>query len=317
MSDADANGGGIHRPVYLIAGATGVIGSRLARALVADGAEVRALVRDPERGRAILGPEVELFTADLLADPDLGPAMDGVDLAYFLVHMMGGGGAYAEEERAAAEAFAAAASEAGVGRIVYLGGLGADEGGSPHLDSRHHTAEALRRLGPPLTYFRAAMIISPGSESYELLRSIATRLPALPRTGWLTARTQPIGIRDVVAYLRAAPLVPASAGREIQIGGADVLPHLEVIARFARETGHSPPRLVPLPDGVASPGMVAAGAAGVTSGNAEVAHELALGLSGDTKVEDPSGAALFDVRPEPLNVAIQRALAEEERAADG
>ena len=313
MSTAD----GPRRPVYLIAGATGVIGRRLARALLDDGAEVRALVRDQERGRAILGPDVELFTADLLADPDLGPAMSGVELAYFLVHTMDSGSGYAETERLAAETFATAASAAGVGRIVYLGGLGADEGGSPHLDSRHHTAEVLRELGPPLTYFRAAMIITPGSESYELLRSIATRLPALPRTAWLTSRTQPIGIRDVIAYLRAAPLVTASAGREIQIGGADVLPHLEVIARFARETGHSPPRLVPVPDGVASPGMVAAGAAGVTSGNSAVAHELALGLSGDTKVEDPSGAALFDIRPEPLNVAIQRALAEEERRDDG
>ncbi|MCB0864096.1 MAG: NAD(P)H-binding protein [Solirubrobacterales bacterium] len=313
MSTAD----GPRRPVYLIAGATGVIGRRLARALLDDGAEVRALVRDQERGRAILGPDVELFTADLLAEPELGAAMAGVELAYFLVHTMGSGSGYAETERAAAEAFATAASAAGVGRIVYLGGLGADEGGSPHLDSRHHTAEVLRELGPPLTYFRAAMIITPGSESYELLRSIATRLPALPRTAWLTSRTQPIGIRDVIAYLRAAPLVTASAGREIQIGGADVLPHLEVIARFARETGHSPPRLVPVPDGVASPGMVAAGAAGVTSGNSAVAHELALGLSGDTKVEDPSGAALFDIRPEPLNVAIQRALAEEERRDDG
>ena len=161
------------------------------------------------------------------------------------------------------------------------------------------------------------MIIGPGSESYELLQSIATKLPALPRTGWLTSRTQPIGIRDVVAYLRAAPTVPESAGREIQIGGADVLPHLEVIAQFSRESGHSPARLVPLPDGVASPGMVAAGAASVTSGNPRVAHELALGLADDTKVEDPSGAALFDVTPEPLNVAIQRALAEQEREADG
>lgn len=308
---------GAHRPTYLIAGATGVIGRRLAKALLADGATVRALVRDPERAREILGPEVELVRGDLVKDPDLAPAMEGVDLAYFLVHMMGADDSYAETERAAAEAFATAASAANVGRMVYLGGLGADEGGSPHLDSRHHTAEALRELGPPLTYFRAAMIVSPGSESYELLRSIATRVPALPRTDWLSSQTQPIGIRDVVAYLRAAPLVPESAGREVQIGGPDVLPHLDVIAQFSREIGQSPARLIPVPDGVASPGMVAAGAASVTGGNPRIAHELALGLSGDTKVEDPSGAALFDVNPEPLNVAIQRALAEEERDADG
>lgn len=308
---------GARRPVLLIAGATGVVGRRLTRALLADGAEVRALVRDRDRARQMLGPEVELFVADLTGDPDLRPAMEGVELAYFLVHMIGAEGAYAEAERAAAEAFATAATEAGVGRVVYLGGLGAERGGSPHLDSRHRTAEVLRELGPPLTYFRAAMIVGPGSESYELLRSIAQRLPALPRTGWLASRTQPIGIKDVVAYLRAAPHVPASAGREIQIGGPDVLGHLEVIATFSREIGRRAPRLVPLPDRVASPGMVAAGAAGVTAGNPRVAHELALGLGGDTKVEDPSGAALFGIHPEPLNVAIQRALEEQERAADG
>ncbi|MEO7198315.1 MAG: NAD(P)H-binding protein, partial [Solirubrobacterales bacterium] len=158
-------------PTFLIAGATGVIGSRLARALLADGAHVRALVRDPDRARRLLGPEVELFGADLLAEPDLAPAMKGVQLAYFLVHMMDTGPGYADQEVEAAGCFATAATAAGVDRLVYLGGLGADAGASPHLDSRHRTAETLRELGPPLTYFRAAMIVSPGSESYELLRS--------------------------------------------------------------------------------------------------------------------------------------------------
>lgn len=315
MSPAEANGAA-QRPTYLIAGATGVIGRRLTRALLEDGANVRALVRDEARAREILGPDVELFIGDLMDEPDLGPAMEGVELAYFLVHMMGTDSFYAESERTAAETFAAAASEAGIERIVYLGGLGADDA-SPHLDSRHRTAEALSDLGPPLTYFRAAMIVGPGSESYELLSAIASKLPALPRTGWLTSRTQPIGLRDVISYLRAAPTVAASVGREIQIGGANVLPHLDVIAQFSRETGHRPAPQVPMPEGIASPGLVAAGAASVTSGNPLIAHELALGLIGDTKVEDPSGAALFDVNPEPLNVAIQRALAEEERAADG
>ncbi len=311
-SNGDAPGG--DRPTYLIAGATGVIGRRLAAALLADGAKVRALVRDLERGREILGRDVELFEADLLRDPDLAAAMDGVELAYFLVHMMGPDRAYAEREQTAATVFAKAATDAGVGRIVYLGGLGADQGGSPHLDSRHHTAEVLRELGPPLTYFRAAMIIGPHSESYELLRSIGGRLPALPQTDWLTARTQPIGIRDVIAYLRMAPRVPESAGREIQIGGPDAMPHLDVIERFAVESGHRAPWRVSVPGRIFKPEVVAAGAASVTTGNPAVAAELALGLRGDTDVKDPSGAELFPISPEPLNVAIQRALGEEERS---
>ncbi|MEO7197194.1 MAG: hypothetical protein ABIZ50_01840, partial [Solirubrobacterales bacterium] len=152
---------------------------------------------------------------------------------------------------------------------------------------------------------------------YELLRSIAGRLPALPQTDWLTSSTQPIGIRDVVAYLREAPRVAESAGREIQIGGPDVMPHLDVIAQFSRETGRRPPLRISLPGAVASPGVVAAGAASVTSGTPGVAAELALGLQGDTTVTDPSGAKLFAIDPEPLNVAIQRALAEEERGLHG
>ncbi len=316
MSGAGANGAG-GRPLYLIAGATGVIGRRLAAALLADGARVRALVRDVERGRRILGPDVELAEADLSTHPDLSAAMEGVELAYFLVHMLGEGPGYAEREQAAAEHFARAASEAGVGRMVYLGGLGPDAGGSPHLDSRHATAEVLREFGPPLTYFRAAMVVGPGSESYELLRSIAGKLPALPDPDWLRSATQPIGIRDVVAYLREAPEIEASAGRDVQIGGPDVMRHLDVIAQFSRETGRSPAWRIALPGRIASPGVVAAGAAAVTSGTRAVAGELALGLSGDTSVKDPSGAALFPIRPEPLNVAIQRALEEEEEARDG
>ena len=308
---------GPERPTYLIAGATGVIGRRLAAAFRGEGVHVRALVRDPERGRAILGPDVDLFTADLDRAPDLTAAMDGVSVAYFLVHMLGSGRDYARREVAAAEHFAKAAKAAGIERIVYLGGLGPDEGGSPHLDSRHHTAEALRRWGPPLTYFRAAMIVGPHSESYELLRSIAGRLPALPDPGWIRSRTQPIGIRDVVAYLRDAPDVPESAGREIQIGGPDVMRHLDVIARFSEETGHRPALRVPLPDRIASPGVVAAGAATVTSGSPAVAAELSHGLGDDTSVSDPSGAELFDIRPESLNVAIQRALFEQEAESDG
>jgi len=318
VSRSSANGdAATGRPTYLIAGATGVIGRRLARALLADGARVRALARGLGSACEILGPDVELFAADLTARPDLSEAMEGVELAYFLVHMLDAGDGYAERERAAAELFARAASEAGVGRIVYLGGLGADAGASPHLDSRHATAEVLRAHGPPLTYFRAAMIVGPGSESYELLRSIAGKLPALPAPGWLRSDTQPIGIRDVVAYLREAPDVPASSGREIQIGGPDVMQHLDVIAQFSRETGHRPARRIPVPGGIASPGVVSAGAAAVTSGTRAVAAELSLGLQGDTSVADPSGAELFPIEPEPLNVAIHRALAEEEVAADG
>jgi uncharacterized protein YbjT (DUF2867 family) len=304
------------QPTYAVAGATGFIGRRLVPALLEDGARVRCLVRDRERAQLVLPPEVELFEADLETDADLSAALDGVELAYFLVHMMGRTGDYAEREREAAIRFGRAATAAGVGRLVYLGGLGLEEGGSAHLDSRHAAAGALEEHGPPLTYFRAAMIVGPGSESYELLRAIVDRLPAVPAPGWMERETQPIGIRDVIAYLRAAPDVPASAGREIQIGGADVLSHLEVIDLLAREAGERPPRRVTMSSRIADPGFVAAGAAMVTTGTPEVASELSHGLIDDTVVSDPSGAELFPVRPDPLSVVFQRCFEEEEELAE-
>ena len=158
----------------------------------------------------------------MLEPGTLGPALEGIELAYYLVHSMGrgGDGDFVERDRRGAENFARAASEAGVGRIVYLGGLG--EGKSDHLRSRHETAEALASTGIPLTYFRAAVVVGSGSESLVTIAYLVKRLPAMVTPSWTSTRTQPIAARDVVAYLAAAPDVPESTGREIEIGGPDV-----------------------------------------------------------------------------------------------
>jgi uncharacterized protein YbjT (DUF2867 family) len=298
----------------LIAGATGFVGSRLAPALVEDGSEVRCLVRDVGAGpaRSLESAGCELLREDLSRPRDLRGSMQDVEVAYYLVHLIGTGEDYGRREAAIARSFAAAASEAGVGRVVYLGGLGDDEA-SPHLRSRHATALALRRHGPPLTYFRAAMVVGAGSASYQLVRDIALRLPAVPDPEWMRTKTQPIGARDAISYLRQAPEVPASAGREIEIGGPDVLTPLEVVDRMAAALGRDEPARLSVPG--ATPGAVAAGADAVARADADgaVAAELALGLSCDTVVTDSSGADLFDVEPESLDVALQRAIEEEER----
>lgn len=298
----------------LIAGATGFVGSRLAPALLEDGFEVRCLVRDAGAARArwLARAGCELFEEDLLAARDLARAMAGVEIGYYLVHLIGTGADYGDREAAIAESFARTARQAGVGRMIYLGGLG-DDDASPHLRSRHATALALRRHGPPLTYFRAAMVVGAGSASYQLVRDIALRLPAVPDPEWMRTRTQPIGARDAISYLRRAPDVPASAGREIEIGGPDVLTPLEVVDRVAAALGRSEPTRVGVPG--ATRGAVAAGADAVTRADADgaVAAELALGLSCDTVVTDSSGAELFDIEPESLDVALHRAIEEEER----
>jgi uncharacterized protein YbjT (DUF2867 family) len=301
----------------LIAGATGFIGSRLAPALVEDGFDVRCLVREPEAGsaRRLESAGCELFYEDLSRPRDLPGAMEDVGVAYYLVHLIGSGEDYGRREAAVARSFAAAAREAGVGRMIYLGGLGDDEA-SPHLRSRHATALALRRYGPPLTYFRAAMVVGAGSASYQLVRDVARRLRAVPDPEWMRTKTQPISVWDAISYLRQAPEVPASAGREIEIGGPDVLTPLEVVDRVAAALGRRQPTRLNVPG--ATPGVVAAGADAIARADADgaVAAELALGLSCDTVVTDSSAAGLFDVEPESLDVAVQRAIEDEERRGE-
>ena len=317
----------------LIAGATGFVGRSLAPELIEDGAEVRCLVRsrDSEAAAPLARAGCELVEGDVCAEGALERALAGIDVAYFLVHMMGRVENWAEQEQLAARRFGEAASAAGVGRVIYLGGLGEDGGRrrgrnvglSEHLRSRHEVAQVLERTGPPLTYFRAAMIVGAGSESYELLRAIVERLPAIPTPDWISSRTQPIGIRDTVAYLTAALDIAETAGREVQIGGPDVLTHLDVIDAMARELGEKPPRRLQSPklldamvDAAATPGAIAAAAGAVTTGNVDVATAITLGLPGDTIVTDPSGMELFDVRPERFSIALQRAIEDDEEGEE-
>jgi uncharacterized protein YbjT (DUF2867 family) len=292
----------------LVTGATGFVGGLLARRLLADGYEVRCLVREREAGAVAELEQAgcEIAVADLTASPGIAEALEGVSAAYFLVHMIGGDD-YPAIERAAASRFARAATAAGVERLIYLGGLG-ETATSRHLSSRHDVAESLRREGPPLTYFRAAMVIGPGSESYELLRGIVERLPVFPAPGWLHTKTQPIGASDVVDYLREALDVPESIGREIQIGGPQVVSHLDLVEEMAAALGRRPPRRIRMSGEVARPATVAAGARAVTSGTPAIATEISLGLTTPTVVTDPSGAELFTTRPHRLDAVLAEAV---------
>jgi uncharacterized protein YbjT (DUF2867 family) len=300
----------------LVAGATGFVGRRLVPALLDDEVQVRCVVRDQRLAEELRKQGTDLIEDDLAIPGGLERAFEGVDVAYFLVHMMGRLPNYAVKEHAAAGEFASMAREAGVKRLIYLGGLG-EEYGSEHLDSRRETARVLEAEGPPLTHFRAAMIIGPGSESYELLRGIVEKLIAFPAPEWLGTESQPIGVRDVVNYLRQAPVVEESAGREIQIGGPEVLTHLEVVDEMARQLGRTPPRKLRMSEDIATPEAIAAAAAAVTGGTPEIASAISMGLPERTVVTDPSGAALFGIDPEPLSVSIQRAIEEEEREGEG
>jgi uncharacterized protein YbjT (DUF2867 family) len=221
---------------------------------------------------------------------------------------MAGGSGFEERERAAARNFARMAAEEGVGRVVYLGGLG-DEGTSAHLRSRHQTAEVLAAEGPPLTYFRAAMVVGAGSESYRTLRYLVGRLPVMVVPSWLRTPTQPIGIDATVEYLRRAPEVPESVGREVQIGGPDVLSYEEMLDRMAVVLGKRPPLKVPVP--LITPWLSSLWLGLVTPVDTSVARPLIEGLMTPTVVTDPSGAVPFGISPEPFDETLRRAVAAE------
>jgi uncharacterized protein YbjT (DUF2867 family) len=294
----------------LVTGATGFIGGKLAAALADAGQDVRGLVRDRGRAVELERRGVELHEGDVTRPETLTGAGHEIDIAYYLVHSMGRGGSgdYGERDRRAAGAFGQMARDEGIKRVVYLGGLG-DRPGSKHLRSRHQTAEMLRAEGPPLTYFRAAMVVGSGSESYRTLRYLVERLPAMIAPAWLDTPTQPIAVDDVLQYLMQAPEVPASGSREIQIGGPDVLSYAEMLDRMADVLGrpHRPRLRVPL----LSPWLSSLWIGLVTPVDAGVARPLVEGLSTTTVVTDPSGAALFDVTPMSFAQALRRARDEE------
>jgi uncharacterized protein YbjT (DUF2867 family) len=296
----------------LVTGATGFIGGRLASALTDAGWDVRAMVRDRSgsRARELERSGHELHEGDVLRPETLRGAGEGVDVAYYLIHSMGrgAGGDFVASERAAAESFARMAREEGIERVVYLGGLG-DRPQSKHLRSRHETALALGEHGPPLTYFRASMVVGAQSESYRTLRYLVQRLPAMIAPAWLKNETQPIAIDDTLSYLVQAPSVSASTGREVQIGGPDVLSYGEMLDRMAAVLGLRRRPRVPVP--LITPWLSSHWIGLVTPVDAGVARPLVEGLAAPTVVTDPSGAELFDVQPIGFDEALRRAVAED------
>lgn len=303
----------------LVTGATGFVGGRLAARLAESGQSVRCLVRDRNGGRArgLARDGFDLHVGDVTRPQTLRGAGHGVDVAYYLIHSMGRGGEagdFAAGERGAATAFARMARAEGIQRVIYLGGLG-DRPHSRHLRSRHETALALGEDGPPLTYFRAGMVVGPQSESYRTLRYLVQRLPAMIAPAWLKNLTQPIGIDDTLTYLSEALTVEASAGRQIQIGGPDVLSYGEMLDRMALVLNVRRRPRVPVP--LITPWLSSLWIGLVTPVDAGIARPLIEGLALPTIVTDPSGMALFDVEPIGFEQALRRAVSEDPELAVG
>jgi uncharacterized protein YbjT (DUF2867 family) len=240
----------------LVTGATGYIGGRLVPELLAVGHQVRCAVRSPERLRDHpWSGQVEVVRADLNEAEDVRDALEGVEVAYYLIHAIGSGRDFGTADRRMAQIFAAAAKDAGVRRIVYLGGLapGGPEPASEHLRSRAEVGEILLASGVPTAALRAAVVLGSGSASFEIMRYLTERLPAMITPRWVRSRIQPIAVRDVLRYLVGCATLPPDVNRSFDIGGPDVLTYEEMMRRYAVIARLKKRRIVPV--SVLTPGL--------------------------------------------------------------
>lgn len=225
-------------PTVLVTAAGGYLGGLVVAELLRRGRGVRVLVRSPDRlADRPWRDDVDVVTGDLGDARAVAGALDGIEVAYYLVHSMDGGDDFAARDRRLATIFADAARQARLRRIVYLSGLHPDGELSPHLASRVEVGEILLASGVPTAVLQAAVVLGDGSASFDMLRHLTTRLPAMVAPKWLHNRIQPIGVDDVVHDLVAAADLPAEVNRTFDVGGPDVMTYAQMMQRFAEVTG--------------------------------------------------------------------------------
>ncbi len=291
----------------LVTGATGYIGGQLVPRLISAGHHVVCLARDPNRLAGRKWENVAVRLGDVLDYSSLPPVLQGIEVAYYLVHSMAEGArGFEERDYVAAGNFGKAAHEASVKRIIYLGGLGGGETKlSSHLASRQRVGDILRASDIPVTEFRAGVIIGSGSMSFEMIRYLTERLPVMITPRWVTTRCQPIAIENVLDYLTRCLTEPLSIGRTFEIGGPDVMIYGDMMRQYAAAR-RLKRFLIPVP--VLTPRLSSYWVDLVTPIPASYSHPLIEGLRSEVIVHDLSAQEIFKINLIPFTEAVQQAL---------
>jgi len=305
MSTANEN-----NRLILVTGATGYIGGQLIPRLLETGYRIRCLVRNPAPlQRCSWRSAVEVVTGDVLQPDTLVLAMQGMSAAYYLVHSMSAGSDFHQLDLTAAENFGAAARNAGVERIIFLGGLAESTSDlSQHLRSLLQSGDSLRSAGVPVTEFRAGVIVGSGSISFEMIRYLTERVPTMICPRWVYTPCQPIGIGEVVEYLATALVVPESSGRIIEIGGSEIISYGDMMMIYADIRGLKR-WMMPVP--VLTPLLSSYWVNLVTPIPASIARPLIQGLRNESTVHDPIARQIFPgIQPVDYRTSVERALAQ-------
>jgi uncharacterized protein YbjT (DUF2867 family) len=291
--------------LILLTGASGYIGGSLLNELDRSQYKIRCLARHPEYLKVRVGRGVEVVKGDVFDRGSLLAALNGVHTTYYMIHSLAAKGSFAENDRRAAETFGSAAKEAGVQRIIYLGGLGEGPNLSEHLASRQEVGQILRESTVQALEFRASIVIGPGSLSFEMVRSLVEELPVMTTPRWVRSLAQPIAIEDVISYLIAALGYQGDSSAVFQIGGADQVSYEGIMRAYARARGLN--RLI-IPVPVLSPGLSSLWLALVTPLYFQVGRQLIKGVKNETVITDNSAEEIFQIKPIGIHEAIRRAL---------
>jgi uncharacterized protein YbjT (DUF2867 family) len=294
-----------NRGTALVTGATGFVGSLLAPALAAEGWRVRMATRDVAHARE-RQPELDWVALDVAEPATIAPALEGCDVAFYLVHsLQNAEPGYEQREAAHAEHFRAGAAAQGLRRIIYLGGLAPDGEPSRHLLGRIAVGETLRKGPVPCLELRASMIIGEDSASFRMLRDLAARLPAMILPRWLESRTEPIAIDDVIRALVAGARIELNGSAVYDLEGAEIMTCREILMRVANQL-HVEPRTFRVP--VLTPRLSSWWLRFVTGVNFPLARELVDGLKHDLVARRRGYRELAGLpAPVPFDEAIRRA----------